>query len=57
MTRPPSKPTGAANKLRIKIPLLLSVEGEGLISVIGGLIVCLVGLGVWALLVTGIRLG
>jgi hypothetical protein len=39
----------AANKLRLKIPLLFEIESEGLFPVISALILCLIMLGIFVL--------
>jgi hypothetical protein len=37
------------NKLRVRIPWLIEVEGEGVIPVVGALVICLIFLG-WIVL-------
>lgn len=39
----------AVNKLRVRIPLLIEVEGEGVIPVVGALVLCLILIG-WIVL-------
>lgn len=49
MTKPRAKPPGtsgsAVNKLRIRIPMLLEAEGEGIIPVVGVLAIFLLVVG------------
>jgi hypothetical protein len=47
--KPKSTLSFAVNKLRVRIPWLLEVEGEGVIPVVGALILCLVLVG-WIVL-------
>jgi hypothetical protein len=44
---PKSALSFAVNKLRIRVPLLFEIEGEGLIPAIGALILCATMLGIY----------
>jgi hypothetical protein len=47
--KPKSTSSSAVNKLRVRIPLLLEVEGDGTIPVVCALVLCLILVG-WIVL-------
>ena len=45
MRKPRSDLNFAVNKLKVRIPWLIELEGEGVIPVVGALVICLVLVG------------